>query len=125
MRRTSIFPCMAVAMVCSFRIFFIFQIFIFNFFFTNITDFRIFINNFIFFFLKLIIFIACCLKNSQKFFMHSLPLYIFCLFLMLLNKDIVDIEKSVGICLLTFVVDELSRLFLHPSIFSIIHSRSA
>ena len=44
---------------------------------------------------------------------------------MLLNKDIVDIEKSVGICLLTFVVDELSRLFLHPSIFSIIHSRSA
>ena len=121
MRRTSIFPCMAVAMVCSFRIFFIFQIFIFNFFFTNITDFRIFINNFIFFFLKLIIFIACCLKNSQKFFMHSLPLYIFCLFLMLLNKDIVDIEKSVGICLLTFVVDELSRLFLHPSIFSIIH----
>ena len=125
MRRASIFPCMAVTMVCSFRIFFIFQIFILKFFFTNITDLCIFINNFIFFFLKLIIFIACCLKNSQKFFMHSSPLYIFCLFFMLLNKDIVDIEKSVGICLFTFVVDELSRLFLHPSIFSIIHSRSA
>ena len=127
MRRTSIFPCIVVTMVCSFRIFFIFQIFILKFFFTNITDFCIFINNLIFFFLKLIIFIACCLKNSQIFFMHSLPLYfyIFCLFFMLLNKDIVDIEKSVGICLLTFVVDELSRLFLHPSIFSIIHSRSA
>ena len=30
-----------------------------------------------------------------------------------------------GICSLTFAVDELSGLFLHPSIFSIIHWRSA
>ena len=44
---------------------------------------------------------------------------------MLLKKDIVDIEKPDGICSLTFVVDEFSGLFLHPSIFSIIHSRSA
>ena len=44
---------------------------------------------------------------------------------MLLNDDIVDIEKLDGICSLTFVVDELSGLFLHPSIFSVIHSRSA
>ena len=44
---------------------------------------------------------------------------------MLPNEDIVDIEKPVGICSLTFVVDEISGLFLHPSIFSIIHSRSA
>ena len=44
---------------------------------------------------------------------------------MLLNDDIVDIEKPDGICLLTFVVDEFSGLFLHPSIFSIKHSRSA
>ena len=47
------------------------------------------------------------------------------------NEDIVDIKNHDGICLLSFVVDELknnldeSRLFLHPSIFSIIHSRSA
>ena len=57
--------------------------------------------------------------------MQSLPLYISCLFAMLLNDDIVDIEKLDGICSLTFVVDELSGLFLHPSIFSVIHSRSA
>ena len=43
---------------------------------------------------------------------------------MLLNEDIVDIEKPDVICSLTFVVDELSGLFLHPSIFSITHSRS-
>ena len=43
---------------------------------------------------------------------------------MLLNEDIVDIEKHDGIRSLTFVVDEFSGLFLHPSIFSIIHSRS-
>ena len=40
---------------------------------------------------------------------------------MLLNEDIVDIEKPGGICLLTCVVDEFSELFSHPSIFSIIH----
>ena len=44
---------------------------------------------------------------------------------MLLNENIVDIEKPDGIYLLTFFVDEFSGLFLHPSIFSIKHSRSA
>ena len=44
---------------------------------------------------------------------------------MLLNKDVVDIEKPDGIYLLTFVVDEFSGLFSYPSIFYIIHSRSA
>ena len=43
---------------------------------------------------------------------------------MLLNEDIVDIEKPDGICSLNFGVDEFSGLFLHPSIFSIIQSRS-
>ena len=43
---------------------------------------------------------------------------------MLLNEDIVDIKNPDGICVLTFVVDEFSELFLHPLIFSIIHSRS-
>ena len=47
------------------------------------------------------------------------------LFSMLLHEDIVDIERPDGICSLTFVADEFSGLFLHPSIFSIIHSRSA
>ena len=44
---------------------------------------------------------------------------------MILNENIVYIEKPNGICSLTFVVDKFSELFLQPSIFSIIHSRSA
>ena len=57
--------------------------------------------------------------------MQSLPLYTSCLFSVLLNKDIVEIGKLDGICLLTFVVGEFSGLFLHPLSFSIIYSRSA
>ena len=44
---------------------------------------------------------------------------------MLLNDDIVDIEKPELMCLSTFVVDEFTGLFLHPSVFSIKHSRPA
>ena len=43
---------------------------------------------------------------------------------MLINEDIVDIEKLDGIYSLTFVVDEFSELFLLPSVSFIIHSRS-
>ena len=56
--------------------------------------------------------------------MKSLPLYTSCLFPLLLNDNIVEIEKSDGICSLTFVADEFSGLLLNPSIFPIIHSRS-
>ena len=48
-----------------------------------------------------------------------------CSFSMSLNDNSVDIEKPNGICLASFVKDEFSVLFLHPSIFSIKHSRSA
>ena len=44
---------------------------------------------------------------------------------MLLNDGIIDIEKPAGIYFSTFAVDEFSQFFLHPSIFSITHSRSA
>ena len=44
---------------------------------------------------------------------------------MVLNDDIADIDKPDGICLPTFVVDEVSGLFLHPSFFYIKYSRSA
>ena len=47
------------------------------------------------------------------------------LIFMLLNEDIGGIERPDRICSLTFLVDEFSGLFLHPSIFSIIHLRSA
>ena len=45
--------------------------------------------------------------------MQSLPLCTSCLFSMLLNEDIVDIEKPNGKFLLAFVIDEFSGLFLH------------
>ena len=35
------------------------------------------------------------------------------------------LKNDDGICLPTFVVDEYSGLVLHPSIFSVKHSRSA
>ena len=44
---------------------------------------------------------------------------------MSLNNNIVDIEKPDGICSPSFVVDNFSGLFLHPSMFSIKYSRSA
>ena len=56
--------------------------------------------------------------------MQSLPLYTLCLLSMLLNDDIVDLEKTDGISLFTFVVDGFSGLYLHPTIFYIKHSRS-
>ena len=42
-----------------------------------------------------------------------------------LNGDVVGIEKTDTMSMLTFVVDEFSGLYLHSPIFSIIHSRSA
>ena len=42
-----------------------------------------------------------------------------------LNDDIVDIKNPDRICSVIFVVDEFSGLFLHLSIYSIKHSRSA
>ena len=57
--------------------------------------------------------------------MQYLHLYTSCFFSWLLNGDIVGIEKSDEISLLTFVVDEFSGLVLHSSVFPIIHSRSA
>ena len=46
------------------------------------------------------------LLRIHKTFTPSLPLYISCLFSMLLNDDIVDTKKPDGICLLTFVADK-------------------
>ena len=44
---------------------------------------------------------------------------------MLLNDDIVDIEKPSEICSPTLTVDGFLVLFLHPSVFPIKHSRYA
>ena len=45
------------------------------------------------------------------------------LFSMLQSEDIADIVKPDGMCSLTYILDEFSGLFLHTSVFSIIHSR--
>ena len=79
---------------------------------------------YIFFFLKLITFIACSLQDSQNFFIKYLSPYTICLFSTLPNDDIVDIGKTEGICLLTFIADQFSGLNLHPSIFPSEHSIS-
>ena len=67
----------------------------------------------------MIILLACSLTDLQNFFMQSFPLETSCLFSMLLNDDIVDIEKTDGIHSFTFVIDEISRLFSQLSVFSI------
>ena len=118
-----IFLCI-MTMTTNFTIFFIFHMFIFNFSFLYDSCCS-FVNNFSFFFLKLIISIACSVKDSQNFFMESLPLYTSWLFSMLLNDDIVDIQNPDDTCSVTFVVREFSGLFFHPSVFSIKLSRSA
>ena len=121
-----------IGRVLKFVIFLVLSIFIFRFLITNIKNFAfsfdffgLFINNFILFFSNLIIFIGCYFKYSQNIFLQYLPLYISCLFSLLLNDDIVCIEKPDEILLPIFAVDEVSRLFSHPSIFSIKHSKSA
>ena len=43
---------------------------------------------------------------------------------MLLHDGVVNIGKPNGMCLPSFVVDEYSELFSHPSIFSIKHLKS-
>ena len=123
MHSTFLFSCI-MTMISNLTILCIIQISIFNFFFTNITDFWIFIwflcsffNNFISFFLKLIIFLACFLKDEQNLFIQPLLLYILCIVSIIRNEDNVEIKKPDEICLLTFVVDEFSELFLHQSIF--------
>ena len=57
--------------------------------------------------------------------MESLPVYTSWLFLILINDKIVDNANPDGIYSTTFVVGEFAGLFLHPSIFSIKHLRSA
>ena len=66
------------------------------------------------------------LSSEFKELYHTIAiLYTSRLFSMLLNDDIVYIEKSYGIGSLTFVVDEFSGIFILPPIFSIIQSKSA
>ena len=53
------------------------------------------------------------------------PLYASCLSFVPWNVHIIDIEYPQGICLPIFVMDDFSKLFLHPSILLIKDSKSA
>ena len=71
-----------------------------------------FVNGIIFYFSTLIFFIACSLKDSQKFFVQS-------------DVHIVDVEYLHGICLSTFVVNNFLELYLHLFILCMKGSRWA
>ena len=73
----------------------------------------------------MIIFIVRSLKNLQKVFHVTSTMYTSCISHMFLSDSIADIGKSDRICSTTFVMDNFSGLFLYPSVFSIIDSRSA
>ena len=87
-------------------------------------------------FFKLTICLTCSLKDSQKFFLKSLPLYTMLTFydntdnidnLRDTHVDIivdVDIKKTDRICSPTLAVDDIPGLFSHSSIFSTKDSRS-
>ena len=64
-------------------------------------------------------------KNLQKLFIQSSPLYSSWLSSMVLNDDIVEIKKSDGRCLATFVVDDFADFYYNPSILLIKGSKSA
>ena len=71
----------------------------------------------IFFFLKIITFVAFSLRELQNFFTQFSPRYKLCLFSTLSKAHIVDIEYLPGICSLIFIIEGFSGLFAHPSIF--------
>ena len=113
---TSIFSCITTK-ISNFTIFSIFQIFMF---FTNVTDLYIFIW-------FLLLFCQYCFY-CVIFLITKLFRAIFTSeYIMLIFYDSKwryrRHKNFHGKCPLSFVVDEFSRLFLHTSVFSIIHSR--
>ena len=128
---TSIFTC-KMTLVSNFLIIYTLRELFEDSFSTNITYFCIlmwsqflFVIGNIFFFLKSIIFFAFSRKDSQYYFMQSFPQYKVCLFSMWSNAQVVDIEYLPGICSPIFLVEELSGLFAHSSVFLIKDSMSA
>ena len=82
------------------------------------------ISSFIFFFIKLVTFLALSLKDSQKILSCNHYLYRHHDCFLYLNDYIINIEKSNGIRSSKFVVNDFYGLFLHSSVLYIKHSRS-
>ena len=117
-------------MVFNFTIIFIISAFMLELSSANVTDFCIFkffsfANGIIYFFSKLIIFIACFLKGLQNFSITIFTsVYIMLIFYATKFRNS-RTEYPQGICSPTLDVDYFSKLFLHPSILLIKDSRSA
>ena len=84
-----------------------------------------FVNGNIFFFSKLINFVACSLGELQKNFIQSSPRYKLCLFSTISNAHIVDIEYLLGIRLSIFLIEDFPGFFAYPSFCLIKDSKSA
>ena len=51
--------------------------------------------------------------------------YTLCLISIPLNYNIIEIEKTDGVCSSSYIVDKFSGLYFHPSIFFIKYTRQA
>ena len=78
----------------------------------------LFVNVLFSFFKVLIVSIVWSFNGLQNVFIQSSSLYTSWVFFMLLNDNIVEIEKRDEISSVTFVVDDFSELFLHSSTFN-------
>ena len=77
------------------------------------------------FFSKSINFATCYFREMRKCFIQSSTRYRLCLFSILSNAHIVDIEYPETICSPIFVVEDFSGFFAHPSILLIKDPKSA
>ena len=113
-----------ISMVFKFAIIFIISVFMFKVVLSNAANFylliqflRLFVNAIVFFFSKLLAFIAYSSWDSQKFFMQFSILYASWLLSVPTNSHIVDTEYPHKKCSLSLIADFFSKLFLHLSIF--------
>ena len=120
MCRAFIFTCV-MTIASNLSIIFIFS----KLFFINVTRccimmwFYFFVNSNIFLIPKWITFAACSLRQLKNFFMHYFLKYKVCLFSILVNTYIGDIEYPQERCLSIFLVEYFCGLFVHTFIFPI------
>ena len=117
----SVLTCI-MTMISIFTTFCIFNMFVFKMFFPNVVNFFAFLYNSICLFVNnsfclfVCLFITCRLKDSQFFFMESLPLHTSCLFSMSLNDEFLDIDKHDGICSLPSQIIFQDYFYIHQSL---------
>ena len=113
-----------ISIVFKFAIIFIISVFMFKVVLSNAANFYLlmrfvclFVNGIVFFFSKLLAFIAYSSSDSQKCFMQFSILYASWLLSVPTNSHIVEIEYPHEKCSPTLIADFFSEQFLHLSIF--------